>query len=101
MSAPRIEANYEMLETVIQKFTQQGDAVEQMLQNVRNHMEDLRNEWIGEGSEAFFNEMDDLVLPGVNRLCQALAEASQMVKDASDTMSDAEEEAANGFQVCI
>lgn len=101
MSAPKIEVNYEMLDQVSAKFLQQGDEAEQMLQNIRNHMESLQGEWIGEGSTAFFEEMENLVLPGITRLVQALNEAANVSKQISEVMSSAEEEAANTFQVII
>ena len=101
MSAPKIEVNYEMLDQVSAKFLQQGDEAEQMLQNIRNHMDSLQGEWIGEGSNAFFSEMSDLVLPAATKLVQAHNEAGNASKRIAELMSTAEEEAASAFQVAI
>lgn len=101
MAAPQIEADYELLEEVSSRFVQQGDAIDQMLQNIRNNMDNLQGEWIGEGSEAFFNEMTDLVIPAVQRLSQALHQTGSTTKQISTVMSGAEEESSNSFQVYV
>lgn len=99
MAAPKIEADYDLLDQVSQRFAQQGDAIAQMLQNVRSKMDQLNGEWIGEGSASFFNEMSDLVLPGVDRLQQALENANNVTKQIGQVMKSAEEEASNTFQL--
>ena len=38
-------------------------------------MNRLQPDWVGLGSDAFFEEMESLVLPGVRRLADALAQA--------------------------
>lgn len=96
-----VQANYEMLETVSSKFTAQADSAQQMAQDVRACMDSLQGQWIGKGSDAFFNEMGDLVLPGCDRLIQALQEASNRVKQISELMKNAEQEASGGFRVTI
>lgn len=101
MAAEVVSANYEMLEQVSSKFTQQGDAISQMLQNVRAKMDALQGQWIGKGSEAFFAEMADEILPACDRLQQALEEAGTTTKQMSEVLGNAEDEAANAFQVAV
>jgi WXG100 family type VII secretion target len=99
--AETIQADYEALEQISQRFMQQGDAVEQMNQNLRNRMDQLQGSWKGMGSEAFFAEMGDEVLPAADRLRQAMEDASNVTKQIANALSAAEEEAGNSFQVRV
>lgn len=97
--ADTIQANYEMLDEVSKKFTAQGDALEHMLQNVRNHMQALEGEWIGKGHDAFFREMGDTVIPACDRLCKAFQQAAAGTKQIATVARNAEQEASGSFQV--
>lgn len=95
-----IRADYEELEQVSSRFATQSQAVQAMVQKVRGSMEKLENgDWIGRGSDAFFNEMNSDVLPAVERLLQALDEANRTTKDIAQTVQQAEEEASSRFRV--
>ncbi|MCA9935277.1 MAG: WXG100 family type VII secretion target [Ardenticatenaceae bacterium] len=99
--AETIQADYEVLEQIAQRFTQQGDEVEQMNQNLRSRMDQIQSTWQGMGSEAFFAEMGDEVLPASDRLRQALEQAGNITKQIATALSAAEEEAGNSFQVSV
>ena len=94
-----IQADYEMLEQVSAKFVQQSDTAQQMLQDVNNRMQALDGEWMGEGSVAFFAEMNDLIIPSIQRLVDSLTEAGEVTNRIAQTCADAEEEARNSFAV--
>jgi WXG100 family type VII secretion target len=95
----RIEANYEQLEQISTRFSQQADEVERLMQNVRGCVENLEGGgWIGRGADAFFQEMNDEVLPAVNRLFQAMQQGSQAAQQISNVVSTAEEEASSRFR---
>lgn len=94
-----IRADYEQLEQVANKFAQQEQAIQQMLQRVRASMSKLENGgWIGRGSQAFFSEMNGKVVPASQRLHQALGEANRGVKDIVKTVQQAEDEASAVFR---
>lgn len=94
-----IRANYQDLETVAARFDRQAQAIQSMLQKVRGSLSKLQNGgWIGRGSEAFFNEMNGVVLPATTRLQNVLQEASQTTKAIVQTMKQGEEEAAAPFR---
>ncbi len=97
--ADEVKADYEQLEEVANKFSNQSEEIQQMLQTVKNNMDKLEPDWIGRGSEAFFSEMQSEVLPAVMRLQQALEEANRVTKEVVQTMQDAEEEASSPFRV--
>jgi len=96
--ADDVKADYEQLEEVANKFSNQSEEIQQMLQLVKNNMDKLEPDWIGRGSEAFFSEMQSEVLPAVMRLQQALEEANRVTKEVVQTMQDAEEEASSPFR---
>ena len=95
----QVEANYDQLDQVSSQFANQADAVQQMLQQVRASLSQLENGgWIGDAADAFFAEMNQVVLPATWRLQNALEEGSQATKDISQTFQQAEEEASNPFK---
>ena len=95
--ADEIRADYRQLQQVASQFSRQASAVNQMRQQVKRNMNSLQNNWIGHGSEAFFSEMNDKVLPGTDRLYKALQEASKITKQISQLMQQAEQDAAAPF----
>ncbi len=97
--ADEIRANYEQLENVAARFASQSQAIQTMLQKVKGSMSKLKDGgWIGQGSDAFFNEMNSVVLPASQRLQNALQEGSQVTKTIVQTVKQAEEEAASPFR---
>lgn len=98
--AEQIEANYEDLEGIANVFDQQLQRVEQLLQTVRGGMGQLESGgWIGVGADKFYAEMNELLLPAVQRLIQALEHASQATKQVAATFEGAEDEAGGLFRV--
>lgn len=95
----QVEANYDQLDQVSSQFANQADAVQQMLQQVRASLSQLENGgWIGDAADAFFAEMNQVVLPATWRLQNALEEGSQATKDISQTFQQAEEDASGPFK---
>lgn len=96
--AEEIRADYQQMEQVAKKFAQQSQAVQQMLTKVKGSMSKLQTGWQGKGSSAFFSEMNGKVLPASQRLQQALNEASRAVKEISNTIKQAEDDAGSPFR---
>ncbi|GJM40892.1 MAG: hypothetical protein DHS20C20_11740 [Ardenticatenaceae bacterium] len=98
MSAPVIQAQYDDLAKIAERFAQQADLIQQMQQQVRQATDALKNGgWQGQGADAFHSEMDGEVFPAVNRLNHALQEGSQSTRQIIEIIKAAEEEAANPF----
>lgn len=96
--ADQIQANYDQLQQIASQFKSQGEAIRAMLQKVKGSMDPLKNGgWIGKGSDAFFSEMQDKILPAVKRLEDACGEASRMTSQVTQVMQQAEDDAANPF----
>ncbi len=100
MATERIEVNYESLDQVSGMFDERHAKMTEMLQDLNCSMEALRGDgWIGRGSEAFYCEMEEDLLPRVKRLCEALAEAQRITRQIAQTMEDAEQEAGQCLRV--
>ena len=93
-----IQANYESLRGVAKSFAQQSNAIRQLHSRLNRQVAQLRPAWVGRGSDAFFAEMTDKVLPAVQRLSAALAEADKVTKQIGEIMQNAEGEGAAPFE---
>lgn len=96
--ADEIRADYEQLKSVAERFSRQSESVSDMLRRVQGSMSKLKDGWIGRGSDAFFAEMGDEVLPAAGRLRQALGEAASITQKIGNTVKQAEEEASAPFR---
>ena len=93
--ADEIQADYDKLS----QFASQAQATQAMTPKVRSAMQKLQQGgWIGRGADAFFSEMNGLVLPGLKRMETALQSGSQVTKEISQKMRTAEEEASSPFK---
>lgn len=100
MSAPVIQANYDALEQVASRFDEQGEAVQQMVQNIQGKMDPLQSHgWVGDSATAFYGEMQDQVLPTTTNLLNAFEEAANCMRQIVQALQTAEEESANQFQI--
>ena len=97
--ADEIRAEYSQLQQVASQFSKQATAINQMQQRVKRSMSSLQGKWIGKGSEAFFQEMSDEVMPATNRLYAALQEAGKATKQIAQILQQAEQDAASPFKV--
>ncbi len=98
MPADVIQAQYDQLKTVADRFAKQAEAHKQMQQRVSKTMNTLQSGWQGKGSAAFFGEINGKVLPVMKRMEQALTQAQAATIAISQTVKAAEEEAARPFR---
>ena len=95
-----IEVDYEKLGQVHKKFTEQAEAFANTLRDVKAKLEPLQNGgWKGDAADAFFKEMNDIVLPSSNRLEKAFTEAAATTKRVGDTAHKAEQDSVNAFRL--
>lgn len=93
-----IRGDYDQLEQIAAKFANQADEIQDLLQRVRAGQDKLKDGWIGRGSDAFFSEMERVVVPATTRLQQALTTANQVTKAISQVLETAENEASGLFR---
>ncbi len=95
MAAPRIRANYEQLRALAQQFGREAATTGLLITNLRRNLETLRGgDWIGKGANAFYAEMDGVMLPAMLRLQQALVEGERITLAVSTRMHTGERDAA-------
>lgn len=96
--ANEIQADYERLQQIAQRFATQAEQSQQVTQQVRNSMGRLQQSWEGKAATAFFREMNGVLLPGMNRLHKAFAQSAQTVSRIAKVINEAEQQAANLFK---
>lgn len=98
--ADRTELNGEQLAQIAKKFQSEADELNQLLSQTRNKIGTLRSSgWVGRGSDQFYNEMESLVLPAVQRLVAALNAASNQVNAIMKIYDDAQNQAQSLYKL--
>lgn len=94
-----VQAQYEELATIGQRFARQAEASAALRQQVERCADALRqNGWQGRGASAFGEEMDNVVTPVMERLHAALTQSHTVTMQIIEIVQQAEEEAADPFK---
>jgi WXG100 family type VII secretion target len=100
MSAPTVRSDYDQLKNVSHSFSSQSEVLNGMNQNLQSCMDTLQGgDWMGQGAQAFFKEMDDQVMPTLKRLQHALDESARITQQISQIMKEAEDNASKCFVI--
>ena len=95
----KTELDYEKMQSISKRFQSEADALNQMLSQTKGKVDALHGTgWIGRGSDQFFNETQQLILPSLARLVQALQKASTEVDAIAREFRNAEEEGQGVFK---
>jgi WXG100 family type VII secretion target len=94
-----IQCNYDELEQISSQFGNQSQSIQDMQQKVRaSYAKLLDKGWIGLGATAYFDEMEQDILPAQERLKDALEQAGQATQQIADFVKTAEEDASGLFR---
>ncbi|NHZ72605.1 MAG: WXG100 family type VII secretion target [Aquificales bacterium] len=94
-----IQCDYERLEQIAAHFGEEANRIEIVQTAVQNRLTPLENSgWVGRGADAFFAEIEQIVLPAIRRLITALAEADAVSQQIIVILKSAEAEASSPFQ---
>ena len=96
--ADEVKVNPDELAEVSRDFSNESMNIQEMYLKTRQSMEELQPDWIGLGSDAFFEEMEGEVLPAVQRLYQALSQGREVTDDIVHLFQEADEEASSPFR---
>lgn len=97
--ANKVQAKYDELDQMSGRLSEAANRVNEMAGKLRSQMDVLQGGgWIGRGSDAFYNEMGDTMLPAVQKLEDALESASKTLRQAADRLKSAEQEASARFR---
>ena len=94
----KVLLNYDELRTIVKKFRDEGEDVVQMHASMRARVQDLHKDWIGEGANKFFNEMENDLLPALTRLAGALFYAQDVLHKIVKTIQTFDEDTAGYFK---
>jgi WXG100 family type VII secretion target len=97
--AEEFRADYEQLERIASLFESHADTVATVMREMQAQYDELigQGNWIGRGSQAFAQEMTDLIFPAIVRLQDALREARSVTEQIAQITQDAEDEASARF----
>jgi len=80
-----------MMKKFSNSFQGQGAATQQTIQKLSKVIEQLRGgDWIGEGANQFYNEMDSEVIPALKRLQSAMTEGDKVSKEIEKIQHETE-----------
>ena len=99
LMAEEFRADYEQLERIASLFESHADTVATVMREMQAQYDELigQGNWIGRGSQAFAQEMTDLIFPAIVRLQDALREARSVTEQIAQITQDAEDEASARF----
>lgn len=93
-----ISIEYEQMNQICTRFSEESARVRKVMNELERQIQVLKQGgWIADAADAYYQEMDSDVLPGVNRLVQALELAADATNQISTTMKNAEQEAQSFF----
>ena len=94
--------NYDDMSNIVKKFRSEAQDIEGLLKQTKGKVESLHNnQWIGQGADKFFGEMEQLVLPSTGRLVGALGHAGDVAQKIADTIRQFDEETKGFFNNLI
>src|ERR1051325_9218732 len=92
------QVNYEEMNNIIKGMKNEEEQIMNLLKTTKSKVESLHNnQWIGQGADNFFNEMENTVLPAMARLAHALAVGSDVAQNIVNTIRQADEETQSCF----
>jgi len=98
VSASKVRFDHDLLSQIANTFGKEADNARRTLNALKKQKDILRGgDWIGEGANKFYDEMDSAVLPAMARLANALETAQRVTGQISRLMQNAEDEAAALF----
>lgn len=92
MAAPQVRSDRDQLKKIQDSFNKEAERVENVTRDLMSKQDTLHGgDWIGQGANQFYQEMDSQVIPNMNRLRNAMAEAARTVGQISKLMQETEE----------
>jgi WXG100 family type VII secretion target len=97
--AKRIRAHYADLGQASQALNSEAANIQQMESQLKGRVQDLHSKgWNGQGSDAFFKEMEQLVLPAIHRCHKALEDNAQAINKIHSVFSSADDDVSQLFK---
>ena len=94
----KVQLNYDELRLIVKKFRDEGEDIVQLRSSMRDRVHDLHKDWVGEGADKFFSEMENDLLPALLRLSGALFYAQDVLHKILQTIQSFDEDTAGYFK---
>ena len=92
------QVNYDEMNGIIKSLQTEEEEIMNLLKTTKSKVESLHNnQWVGQGADNFFNEMEQTVLPALARLARALGVGADVASDIMNTIQQADEETQGYF----
>lgn len=96
--ADTTQVDYEQMQAIIKQLKAEEAEMTMHLRATRAKVEHLHgNQWVGQGADKFFTEMDQVILPAMERLVHALDVAGNVAQQIVTSFRQAEEETKGYF----
>lgn len=93
---------YDDMSTIVQRFRTEQQEIDALHKQLKGKVDSLHNnQWVGEGSDKWFNEMETQVLPAIQRLAGALGHAGDVANKIAALIRRHDEETKNFFNDLI
>ena len=92
MAGNTTQVNYDEMQGIIKALQQEEEEMKALLGQTKSKVESLHNnQWIGQGADQFFNEMEGFVFPRMEKLVYALNVAGNVAQQIINTIHQADE----------
>ena len=92
------KVNYDEMQALIKSLQGEEEEIKMLLSQTKGKVETLHgNQWVGQGADKFFGEMEGTVLPKMGKLVYALNVASHVAQQIVNTIHQADEETKGFF----
>lgn len=92
------QVNYEEMAGIIKTLKSEQEQMLALLKQTKSKAESLHGGgWVGQGADKFFDEMNNVCLPAVGRLANALGVGAQVAQEIINTIRQADEETQSYF----
>jgi WXG100 family type VII secretion target len=92
-----VQLKYDELRTLVKHFKNEGEDLFALYIQTREKLNCLKSEWVGEGANKFFEEMEQEVLPALKRASEACFSSQNVLMRVITIISDADQETKKFF----
>ena len=90
------------MSAIVKSFRSEQAEIDALLKQTKSKVESLHNnQWVGQGSEKWFSEMEGQLLPAVHRLAHALGYAGDTAQKIHEVIHKHDEETKPFFNIEI
>jgi WXG100 family type VII secretion target len=94
--------HYDEMGAIVKSFRSEQAEIDALLKQTKSKVESLHNnQWVGQGAEKWFSEMESLVIPALGKLSHALGYAGDTAQKIHEVIHKGDEETKSFFNIDI